>query len=31
VCYRVSGDIITETYKDVPRGGVLGCYWVVVW
>jgi len=31
VCYRVSGDIITETYKDVPRGGVLGCYFVVIW
>jgi hypothetical protein len=31
VCYRVSGKIITETYKDVPRGGVLGCYWVVIW
>jgi len=31
VCYRVSGKIITETYKDVPRGGVLGCYWVVLW
>jgi hypothetical protein len=22
--------IITETYKDVPKG-VLGCEWVVVW
>jgi hypothetical protein len=31
VCYKVGGEIITETYKDVPRGGVLGCYWVVVW
>ena len=30
VCYRVGGEIITETYKDVPKG-VLGCYWVVVW
>jgi len=30
VCYRVSGDIITETFKDVPKG-VLGCYFVVVW
>ena len=30
VCYRVGGDIITETYKDVPKG-VLGCEWVVVW
>jgi hypothetical protein len=30
VCYRVGGDIITETFKDVPKG-VLGCYWVVVW
>jgi len=31
VCYKVGGKIITETYKDVPRGGVLGCHWVVVW
>lgn len=30
VCYRVGGDIITETYKDVPRG-VLGCEFVVIW
>jgi len=30
VCYRVGGKIITETYKDVPKG-VLGCYFVVVW
>jgi hypothetical protein len=30
VCYRVGGDIITETFKDVPKG-VLGCYWVVIW
>jgi hypothetical protein len=30
VCYRVGGEIITETYKDVPKG-VLGCYWVVMW
>jgi hypothetical protein len=30
VCYKVGGDIITETYKNVPKG-VLGCYWVVVW
>ena len=30
VCYRVSGEIITETYKDVPKG-VLGCDWVVIW
>ena len=30
VCYLVGGEIITETYKDVPKG-VLGCYWVVVW
>jgi hypothetical protein len=26
----VGGEIITETYKDVPKG-VLGCDWVVVW
>lgn len=26
----VGGQIITETFKDVPKG-VLGCYWVVVW
>ena len=30
VCYLVGGEIITETYKDVPKG-VLGCYWVVIW
>jgi hypothetical protein len=30
VCYRVGGEIITETFKDVPKG-VLGCYFVVVW
>lgn len=30
VCYLVGGEIITETYKDVPKG-VLGCDWVVVW
>ena len=26
----VGGEIITETFKDVPKG-VLGCYWVVIW
>jgi hypothetical protein len=26
----VGGDIITESFKDIPKG-VLGCYWVVVW
>lgn len=30
VCYLVGGEIITETFKNVPKG-VLGCYWVVVW
>ena len=30
VCYLVGGEIITETFKDVPKG-VLGCYWVVIW
>ena len=30
VCYKVGGEIITETFKDVPKG-VLGCYWVVIW
>lgn len=30
VCYKIGGEIITETYKNVPKG-VLGCYWVVVW
>jgi len=30
VCYKVGGEIITETFKDVPKG-VLGCYFVVVW
>lgn len=40
VCYKVGGDspegdshkvsIITETYKDVPKG-VLGCEYVVIW
>jgi hypothetical protein len=30
VARLVGGDVITETYKDVPKG-VLGCYWVVVW
>ena len=29
--YYLGGEIITETYKDVPRGGVLGCFWVLVW
>ena len=27
----VGGTVISETYKDVYRGGVLGCYWVVIW
>jgi len=26
----LGGEIITETYKDVPRG-ILGCWWVLVW
>jgi len=30
VCYKVGGEIITETFKDVPKG-VLGCHWVVIW
>jgi hypothetical protein len=40
VCYKVGGDspegdshkvsIITETYKDVPKG-VLGCEFIVIW
>ena len=30
VARLVGGEIITETYKDVPKG-VLGCEWVVVW
>jgi hypothetical protein len=30
VSHLVGGEIITETYKDVPKG-VLGCYFVVVW
>ena len=30
VCYKVGGDIITESFKDIYKG-VLGCYWVVVW
>jgi len=30
VCYKVGGEIITETFKDVPKG-VLGCEFVVVW
>ena len=29
--HQLGGDIITETYKDVPRGGVMGCYWILVW
>ena len=28
--YRLGGEIITETYKDIPRG-ILGCWWVLVW
>jgi hypothetical protein len=30
VARLVGGEIITETYKDVPKG-VLGCEWVVIW
>ena len=30
VCYLVGGEIITETFKDVPKG-VLGILYVVVW
>ena len=30
IAHLVGGEIITETYKDVPKG-VLGCDWVVVW
>jgi hypothetical protein len=30
VCYKVSGEIITETYKNVPKG-VLGCEFIVIW
>ena len=30
VCYKVGGEIITETFKDVPKG-VLGITYVVVW
>ena len=30
VCYLVGGEIITETFKDVPKG-VLGITYVVVW
>ena len=30
VCYLVGGEIITETFKDVPKG-VLGIVYVVVW
>ncbi len=30
VARLVGGEIITETYKDIPKG-VLGCNWVVVW
>lgn len=26
----VGGEIITETYKDIPKG-VIGCDWIVVW
>jgi hypothetical protein len=29
--YHLGGEIITETFKDVPRGGVMGCYWILVW
>ena len=28
--HQLGGEIITETYKDVPKG-VLGCWWVLVW
>lgn len=27
----VGGEVFNEFYKDVFRGGVLGCDWVVVW
>jgi len=27
---RLGGEIITETYKDVPRG-CLGCWWILVY
>lgn len=30
VCYLVGGEIITETFKDVPKG-VLGIIYVVIW
>lgn len=30
VCYLVGGEIITETFKDVPKG-VLGIVYVVIW
>jgi len=30
VCYKVGGQIITDSFKDVPKG-VLGCEFVVVW
>ena len=29
--FQLGGEIITETYKDVPRGGQMGCYWILVW
>jgi hypothetical protein len=28
--HQLGGEIITETYKDVPRG-ILGCFWILVW
>ena len=28
--YQLGGEIITETYKDVPRG-CLGCWWILIW
>lgn len=30
VCYKVGGEIVTETFKDVPKG-VLGIVYVVIW
>ncbi len=29
--HYLGGEIITETYKDVPRGGQMGCFWILVW
>ena len=30
VCDRFGGKLITNTYKDIPRG-IMGCEWIVVW